>query len=77
MRTIKMNDVFERLVAIAAIPNGGARGGNVLCSDLIDQNALYTVQEQLAVLLADVANANGAIATKRLEREFPSAFERR
>ena len=72
-----LNNVFDRLVEIAGATNGGARGGTVLCCDLIDQDALYTIQEQLAVLLVDVANACGPGAASRLTREFPHAFERR
>jgi hypothetical protein len=77
VKTITVNYIFEQLVAIARATNGGARGGTVLCSDLIDQDALYTLQERLAVLLAEVADASGPDATKRLMREFPYAFERR
>ena len=77
MKTISMNNIFERLVAIAGATNGGARGGTVLCCDLIDQDALYALQERLAVLLAEVADACGPDAATRLEREFPHAFERR
>ena len=72
-----MLDVFNRLVAIAGATNGGARGGTVLDCDLIHQDALYTLQERLAVLMSDVANACGPDAAKRIEREFPHAFERR
>ena len=77
MKTISLNNIFERLVAIAGATNGGARGGTVLCCDLIDQDALYGLQERLAVLMSDVANACGPDAARRLEREFPHAFERR
>ncbi len=77
MRTIAMNEVFERLVAIAAASNGGARGGTVLCCDILHQDALYTLQERLAVLMSNVANACGPDAATRLEQEFPHAFERR
>ena len=77
MKTITMNEVFERLVTIAAATNGGARGGTILCCDLIHQDALYSLQERLAVLMSDVANACGPDAARRLEREFPHAFERR
>ena len=77
MKTITVNNIFEQLVAIAEATNGGARGGTVLCCDLIDQDALYTLQERLAALMSDVANACGPDAARRLEREFPHAFERR
>lgn len=72
-----LNNVFDRLVEIAATSNGGARGDIVLSCDMLHQEALYTLQERLAPLLADVANACGPDAVRRLEREFPYAFERR
>ena len=72
-----MLDVFSRLVAIAGATNGGARGATLLSCDLIHQDALYTLQERLAALMSDVANACGPDAARRLEREFPHAFERR
>ncbi len=77
MNNINMNEVFQRLVAIAGSENGGARGDTVLSCDMLHQEALYTVQAGLAGLLADVANACGPIATQRLEREFPRVFETR
>ena len=77
MKTVTMNDVFERLVAIAGATSGGTRGDTVLSCDMLHQGALYTLQEQLAILLADVANASGPDAVRRLEREFPHAFESR
>ena len=72
-----LSNVFARLVEIAATSNGGARGDTVLSCDMIHQDALYRMQEDLAALLADVANACGPDAARRLEREFPHAFERR
>jgi hypothetical protein len=77
MTTVTMNDVFERLVAIAGGTNGGARGANVLACDMIHQDELYTLQDGLAALLADVANACGPGQARRLKHEFPFAFEHR
>ena len=72
-----VNDMFDRLVEIAATSNGGPRGDIVLSCDMIHQDALYRMQEDLAALLADVANTCGPDAVTRLEREFPFAFEHR
>jgi hypothetical protein len=77
VKAITVKDIFEQLVAIAGATNGGAGGSTLLSCDLIDQDALYTLQERLAVLLAEVADACGPDATKCLLREFPYAFERR
>ncbi len=77
MTTVTMNDVFERLVAIAAATNGGPHGAKVLGCDLIDQDALYALQDGLAALLADVANTCGPRQASRLKHEFPFAFEHR
>ena len=74
---ITINDVFDRLVAIAAATNGGTRGGTILCCDMLHQDALYTLQERLAALLADVGNTCGPDVARRLEREFSHAFEHR
>ena len=72
-----MNDVFQRLVAMADQTNGGARGANVLGCDILHQDALYRLQGDLVTLLADVANACGPIQARVLEQKFPFAFERR
>jgi hypothetical protein len=72
-----MIDVFQRLVAIADGTNGGARGGTVLACDMIHQEALYDLQEGLAALLADVANACGPIQARVLATHFPSVFQNR
>jgi hypothetical protein len=70
-----VNDVFDRLVELAAMPNGGARGDIVLSCDMIHQDALYRMQEHLAALLADVAIACGPTQARRLQRRFPSVFQ--
>ena len=72
-----LNDVFTRLVAIADASNGGARGGTILACDMLHQDALYQLQEGLAALLADVANACGPTQARALTTHFPRVFENR
>jgi hypothetical protein len=74
---VTINDVFTRLVTIAEASNGGARGANVLSCDMLHQNALYELQEGLATLLADVANACGSNEVRVLQSRFPYLFESR
>jgi hypothetical protein len=74
---VTINDVFQRLVAIADASNGGARGGTILVCDMLHQDALYSLQESLATLLADVANACGPIQARALATHFPGVFENR
>jgi hypothetical protein len=74
---VTINDVFKRLVAIADASNGGARGGTVLACDMLHQDALYQLQEELATLLADVANACGPNEVRVLQSRFPHLFESR
>ena len=77
MKPITINDVFQRLVAIAAATNAGARGGTVVACDMLHQDALYQLQEELATLLADVANACGPNEVRVLQSRFPHLFESR
>lgn len=77
MTPMTMNDVFQRLVAIAGATNGGARGAIILNCDIVHQDALYSLQESLATLLADVANACGPVEARALAAHFPGVFERR
>jgi hypothetical protein len=75
INAMTINDVFTRLVAIADASNGGARGANVLACDMLHQSALYELQEGLATLLADVANACGPNEARALQSRFPYLFE--
>jgi len=77
VKPITINDVFQRLVAIAAATNAGARGGTVVACDMLHQEALYDLQEGLAALLADVANACGPTQARALTTHFPRVFENR
>jgi hypothetical protein len=77
MKTMDINDVFNRLVEIAGSTNGGSRGEMVISCDLLHQDALYRMQGELASLLADLANTCGPVQTKVLETRFPFAFQRR
>jgi hypothetical protein len=74
--SLTMNDVLERLAAIAEATNGGARGATVLTCDILHQDALYRLQGNLVALMADVANAAGPVAARRLMGRFPTVFER-
>lgn len=71
-----MNDVLDRLAAMADATNGGARGATLLTCDILHQEALYQLQSDLVSLMADVANAAGPDAPKRLLVRFPTVFER-
>ena len=46
-------EILDRLIAIGKV-GGGARS-TMICSDLIDQEQLYDVQEKLQNLMEDVA----------------------
>ena len=73
--TVTMPDVLDRLIAIADATNGGARGATILSCDILHQDQLYRLQEDLATLLADVANACGRAHASKLQRRFPNVFQ--
>jgi hypothetical protein len=60
--------VHESLVKIAKI--GGGSRSSMICSDLIDQEQLYELQEKLQALMEEVAlHTTGGQA--ELMKEFP------
>ena len=76
MKKLTMDDVLDRLVAMADQTNGGARGATVLTCDILHQEALYRLQGNLVMLMADLANACGPIQARVLAARFPTVFER-
>lgn len=75
-KNLTMHDVLDRVVAMAEASNGGARGATVLDADILHQEALYRLQGDLVALMADVANAAGPDASRRMLARFPTVFER-
>ena len=68
-----MNQVFERLCKLAAMPVNG-RQEPLLACDLVTQDNLYEVQDALCALLLDVAKTLGPEKQKALAAKFPYAF---
>ena len=49
-------------------------GDNFFLSDLIDQEDLFSMQDQLAKLIADYAN-NGSSTANQMAKLLPNTFE--
>lgn len=66
--------IFQRLITIAAIEHRPASNQPWTAADLVDQEALYTIQSELLGLLLEVAKGIDEAAVAKIVKKFPWAF---
>jgi hypothetical protein len=67
------NSIFQRLLDVAKLANGGRSGQRFLECDLLHQDALFAVQEAVAALLLEMAKIPAE--QHLLARTFPGTFQ--